>query len=452
MSNNNDSKEILKELTEKNPSLKIKKKQSQFKSISRNSSPKVSENNEVLKLTKSQSKLENKEPTTSNIQKKLLADSIKGSKKEVNSKIQQNSAVLKNRRAEESRAQSQEQNQEQLHETPMTHLKPPLPRQNSSQDDPLLNDKIETIRLAHEKRVKERLPTSLVNNSTTFKNEIPIESEEENIEKVISKKQGRQKFRILYRSASSHPPITQKITTSVTNSSKQPQKKNDITVVNKNDLLETESLCIIPISHYPGNDNANSEQSFMRSKTNPDLALTAFKVDLKPPHNKLISRNPLSLKNLDNSTTHRYYSNANTSPPSSPPSITIESNSIRLPNESDLGTRRSRFCRRSSIVPDKEMTSQDESSSLNRSYANPIHTTTRPRSGSSKNKKLIVPPAIDYITKQRPRLTFGRKGTYNGEFHWPRGIAPMPGGEFAVADSSNHRIQIFNKNGKSKYF
>jgi DNA-binding beta-propeller fold protein YncE len=44
--------------------------------------------------------------------------------------------------------------------------------------------------------------------------------------------------------------------------------------------------------------------------------------------------------------------------------------------------------------------------------------------------------------------SWGTHGTKPGEFLRPRGLAISPAGEIYVADSSNHRIQVFDLNGK----
>ncbi|XP_032814618.2 tripartite motif-containing protein 3-like isoform X1 [Petromyzon marinus] len=53
-----------------------------------------------------------------------------------------------------------------------------------------------------------------------------------------------------------------------------------------------------------------------------------------------------------------------------------------------------------------------------------------------------------YQQKGRPRLRFGCKGTEEGRFTWPRGLAVTPEGHLIVADSSNHRLQVFDWSGR----
>lgn len=52
-----------------------------------------------------------------------------------------------------------------------------------------------------------------------------------------------------------------------------------------------------------------------------------------------------------------------------------------------------------------------------------------------------------YMHKGKSILKFGTRGSEPGCFTWPRGVAAGQD-VIAVADSSNHRVQIFNSNGK----
>uniref|UniRef100_A0A0K0DD24 RING-type domain-containing protein n=1 Tax=Angiostrongylus cantonensis TaxID=6313 RepID=A0A0K0DD24_ANGCA len=47
-----------------------------------------------------------------------------------------------------------------------------------------------------------------------------------------------------------------------------------------------------------------------------------------------------------------------------------------------------------------------------------------------------------------PRMIFGRKGAKEGELNWPRGVCVLRGGTLAVCDSSNHRVCVFDRDGK----
>uniref|UniRef100_H3AR70 RING-type domain-containing protein n=1 Tax=Latimeria chalumnae TaxID=7897 RepID=H3AR70_LATCH len=53
----------------------------------------------------------------------------------------------------------------------------------------------------------------------------------------------------------------------------------------------------------------------------------------------------------------------------------------------------------------------------------------------------------NYKQKGHTKCKFGGKGSDLGHFTWPRGVAVTPGGHVVVADSSNHRIQVFDMGG-----
>ena len=55
------------------------------------------------------------------------------------------------------------------------------------------------------------------------------------------------------------------------------------------------------------------------------------------------------------------------------------------------------------------------------------------------------------MQKQTLLLTFGSRGSQPGLFTWPRGIAVGPDNSIVVADSSNHRVQIFAENGVHRF-
>ena len=44
--------------------------------------------------------------------------------------------------------------------------------------------------------------------------------------------------------------------------------------------------------------------------------------------------------------------------------------------------------------------------------------------------------------------SWGGRGSVNGKFSYPRGIATDPQGRVYVVDGSNHRIQMFNARGR----
>ena len=53
--------------------------------------------------------------------------------------------------------------------------------------------------------------------------------------------------------------------------------------------------------------------------------------------------------------------------------------------------------------------------------------------------------------KQSLLMTFGSRGSQPGLFTWPRGIAVGPDNSIVVADSSNHRVQVFNEHGQHRF-
>ncbi|XP_033220495.1 RING finger protein nhl-1 isoform X2 [Belonocnema kinseyi] len=52
-----------------------------------------------------------------------------------------------------------------------------------------------------------------------------------------------------------------------------------------------------------------------------------------------------------------------------------------------------------------------------------------------------------YLLKRRQLFKFGMRGSEAGCFTWPRGLAVGPDNYIVVADSSNHRVQVFDGNG-----
>lgn len=56
-------------------------------------------------------------------------------------------------------------------------------------------------------------------------------------------------------------------------------------------------------------------------------------------------------------------------------------------------------------------------------------------------------PRTQYLQKRRQLFQLGGRGSEPGSFTWPRGIAVGPDNSIVVADSSNHRVQVFDSNG-----
>ncbi|XP_023160371.2 RING finger protein nhl-1 isoform X3 [Drosophila hydei] len=56
-------------------------------------------------------------------------------------------------------------------------------------------------------------------------------------------------------------------------------------------------------------------------------------------------------------------------------------------------------------------------------------------------------PKQVYLRKRQQLFQLGGRGSEPGSFTWPRGLAVGPDNSIVVADSSNHRVQVFDSNG-----
>ncbi|KAL3269090.1 hypothetical protein HHI36_008173 [Cryptolaemus montrouzieri] len=57
-------------------------------------------------------------------------------------------------------------------------------------------------------------------------------------------------------------------------------------------------------------------------------------------------------------------------------------------------------------------------------------------------------PRSQYLQKCQQLFQIGSRGSETGCFTWPRGVAVGPDNSIVVADSSNHRVQVFDSNGR----
>ncbi|KAG5890632.1 hypothetical protein JTB14_020336 [Gonioctena quinquepunctata] len=57
-------------------------------------------------------------------------------------------------------------------------------------------------------------------------------------------------------------------------------------------------------------------------------------------------------------------------------------------------------------------------------------------------------PRSQYLQKCQQLFQIGSRGSEAGCFTWPRGVAVGPDNSIVVADSSNHRVQVFDSNGR----
>ncbi|KAG8212702.1 hypothetical protein J437_LFUL019605 [Ladona fulva] len=84
-------------------------------------------------------------------------------------------------------------------------------------------------------------------------------------------------------------------------------------------------------------------------------------------------------------------------------------------------------------------------SSLESSDDDQKNTPTSPTSPTAAGFGNI--PRNQYLQKRRQLFKIGSRGSEPGCFTWPRGIAVGPDNSIVVADSSNHRVQVFDANG-----
>lgn len=69
---------------------------------------------------------------------------------------------------------------------------------------------------------------------------------------------------------------------------------------------------------------------------------------------------------------------------------------------------------------------------------------------SASSYGLTFPRQI-YQQKRRMMMKIGTRGTNPGCFTWPRGVACAPDNSIVVADSSNHRVQVFDSTGRFNF-
>uniref|UniRef100_A0A0N5A947 RING-type domain-containing protein n=1 Tax=Syphacia muris TaxID=451379 RepID=A0A0N5A947_9BILA len=308
--------------------------------------------------------------------------------------------------------------------------KPPLPRQASS-DDTSLNEKIENIRAAHEKR---RLHNRQVVEPRTDQQNENLSSEENDsgTESNQPATVAPTRFRIISRTSSGYdvPKTIQSPTTT------SPQTTLSNTTVPQTETPLDTSLPI-PITHYPGEIPPwllRRRQRFQRSKTNPDM--TAIMTAASNYYgttsiSSVTSSNPSSISRIQQLLFERSNRLDSTTQRFIPPPPRQDSTDASNTTDTDapisiLSDRRSRFRRRSA--------------------ANHRESSADSRISKLLSNKYIS--TIDYPSKAKPRLVFGKKGCKDGDLNWPRGLTVISSSDFAVCDSSNHRICIFNTQGR----
>lgn len=110
-------------------------------------------------------------------------------------------------------------------------------------------------------------------------------------------------------------------------------------------------------------------------------------------------------------------------------------------NQFDLWELSSKFIKRNFIFPGLD----DDSKNLQSSLASP--TAAQAQGAGMEDSTKFSTPRTQYLQKRRQVLQIGGRGSENGKFTWPRGISVGPDNLIAVADSSNHRVQVFDANG-----
>ncbi|VDM43215.1 unnamed protein product [Toxocara canis] len=326
-----------------------------------------------------------------------------------------------------------------------TRRVPPI-RQTSS-DDASLNEKVENIRVAHEKRrqrnktIAEASIERRTNTSTTTTQSSEESESDTDAAPVLSHSTGN-RFRIICRSASGAEVPKVIHAASIHQTSDNAAAMQTIAEAQSPDAAPLP----IPIVHYPGEVPAwilRRRQRFQRSKTNPDLLIAlsaANALDLSSAggtsstSSSRVQQLLLERANRLDSTTQRFV-------PPPPP----RQESIDTSNNTDTDTAAQQTSTSTTIpyaVPDRRARFRRRASAM---------AAEREASNEARLNKMLPSKflcTVDYQSKSKPRLVFGKKGSKEGDLNWPRGVTAICGNEFAVCDSSNHRICVFNTQGR----
>jgi tripartite motif-containing protein 71 len=145
-----------------------------------------------------------------------------------------------------------------------------------------------------------------------------------------------------------------------------------------------------------------------------------------------------------------YASSSSTSTNAASPSASSYSSST--PSSSSTATAR-RLSLGLPLRQANEMhSSDDDSKNLQSSLASPIQQQAElQRVGmEDTNTNKYCTPRTQYLQKRKQIMQIGGRGSESGKFTWPRGIATADN-VIAVADSSNHRVQVFDINGVFRF-
>lgn len=135
---------------------------------------------------------------------------------------------------------------------------------------------------------------------------------------------------------------------------------------------------------------------------------------------------------------------------SSTPSSSYSSSTAAASSPSSASTASSASRRLSLGLPLRQAnemhSSDDDSKNLQSSLASPTQAQALAAGMDDTNTKFST-PRTQYLQKRRQVLQIGGRGSESGKFTWPRGISVGPDNLIVVADSSNHRVQVFDANG-----
>lgn len=135
---------------------------------------------------------------------------------------------------------------------------------------------------------------------------------------------------------------------------------------------------------------------------------------------------------------------------SSAPSSSYSSSSAAASTPSSTSSASSASRRLSLGLPLRQAnemhSSDDDSKNLQSSLASPTQAQAVAAGMEDTNTKFST-PRTQYLQKRRQILQIGGRGSESGKFTWPRGCSVGPDNLIVVADSSNHRVQVFDANG-----
>lgn len=322
------------------------------------------------------------------------------------------------------------------------------------------SDYIKSNTLTSFAKKKEETEEEETNDETTKSNSrspsiinIPTILNEKKLEKIESR--GRQKFKILYRSASSRPISKDLLKINEKNEIEKKKEKKQSNIVfkintekNNNENFLINDTQSIPISFYPNNscnyEIISNKRRLSRSNTNPNVILDVLKpsenINIPPSHNtknflttKFNGPSPRvlqllaerketmsrlkeeALNNMEKSNISKKIiphqnseENVNLKPPSTAPtrrsrwSTSIEDSSE---SESSKSTHR-----KSSIVSNRGISTESTDTSKRRGSHRQL---TKNFSFTTFNE-----PLIDYESKKKPKYVIGKRGTDPGDMNW----------------------------------